>query len=314
MSINIDILIDQMIMFFVMLGCGFVFTKVRLLTGEILQAISKLIVNLACPMMVVSVFASASEMGNIGEIVAQLAPVQAGIFVILTGVGWGMATILRLRGDKRKIFVAQCMFSNIGYFGLPLAQELFDPVGNLAFSFWIIIENLFLWTEGVFFLSGSDGQQKISLKFLVRKMVNPISIAVVIGIILMMMRIPSDNLILRSFDCIGDCAKPLALVYIGGIIANMELKSIKQAWPALFVIGVKMVLVPMVAFKVLSVMNVNRTILEVIVFALTLPAFASLPAVAESMGSTETEYASQGVFIITLASLVTIPIVMSTIG
>ena len=311
MSINMHILIEQMIMFFIMLGCGFVFSKVNLITKEVLQAISKIIVNLACPMMVVSIFASAAEMGNVGKVIVQLAPLQSLVYVILTILGWVMATLLRLRGDKRKIVVAQCMFSNIGYFGLPLAQELFDPLGQLVFSFWIIIENLFLWTEGVFFLSGSNGKKNLSIRFFIKKMINPISVAVIIGILFMIIGIPSDHLMLRSFGCIGDCAKPLALVYIGGTIAHMDMKSIEKAWPVVFVIGVKMMIVPLAAFKLLSLFNVQTAIKEVIVFALTLPAFASMPAVAESMGSTETEYASQGVFMITLASLVTIPLVMS---
>ena len=311
MSINMNILIDQMIMFFIMLGCGFIFTKGGILSKEAHQAISKIIVNLACPMMVVSIFASAGQMGSIGEIIVQLAPYQSAAYVVLTIVGWGMASLLRLKGDKRKIFVAQCMFSNIGYFGLPLAQELFDPIGNLAFSFWIIIENLFLWTEGVFFLSGSEGKNKLSLGFIVKKMINPISVAVIVGIVFMLIGIPADNLMMQSFECIGDCAKPMALVYIGGTIANMDLKSVKKAWPAVFVIGVKLILIPLVAFRILAFVDIQTSIKEVIVFALTLPAFASMPAVAESMGSTETEYASQGVFIITLASLVTIPFVMS---
>ena len=92
---------------------------------------------------------------------------------------------------------------------------------------------------------------------------------------------------------------------------NMDMKSIQKAWPAIFVIGIKLIPVLLAAFKLLMFVNIQMSIKEVVVFALTLPAFASMPAVAESMGSTDTEYASQGVFIITLASLITIPFVMS---
>ena len=65
----------------------------------------------------------------------------------------------------------------------------------------------------------------------------------------MILKVPSDLLILRSFDTIGSCAKPLALLYIGGTIALMESGSLKKAWPVVFVVIIKLIVMPVVIFR-----------------------------------------------------------------
>lgn len=136
--------------------------------------------------------------------------------------------VITFPGDKRKIFTAQCLFGNMAFFGLPLVKEIFDPVAVVAFSFCVVIDNLFLWTEGVLLTSKSEGGQELSLKLIIKKLSNPVIVGVLIGLVLMILKVPSDLLILRSFDTIGSCAKPLALLYIGGTIALMESGSLKS--------------------------------------------------------------------------------------
>ena len=192
----------------------------------------------------------------------------------------------------------------MAFFGLPLVKEIFDPVAVVAFSFCVVIDNLFLWTEGVLLTSKSEGGQELSLKLIIKKLSNPVIVGVLIGLVLMILKVPSDLLILRSFDTIGSCAKPLALLYIGGTIALMESGSLKKAWPVVFVIIIKLI------FRVMTWLGVNDLARNIWTLIIALPSMASIPIMAESFGSTEADYAAQGVFIITLASLVTIPLVV----
>lgn len=311
MRVDMGILIEQMLMFFLILGCGFVGAKVKLLTPEIIQTLSRLIMVLICPMMVLCAFPPAVQYDNAGIVAVSVMPVYAVIYVVLTILSYFLATVLKLRGDKRKIFMSHCLFGNLGFFGLPLVKEIFDPVGVIAFSFCMLVDNLFVWTEGVILTSGTGEEEKPSVKLLLRKLLNPVMVGLVAGLILMAFKVSPDSLVLQSFESIGSCAKPLALIYIGGTIGHMKFGEIKKAWPSIFVIAAKLVIVPIAAYRILSYVGLNQTALEAIVLVLSLPSMASISVMAENFGSAESEYAAQGVFIVTLASLITIPLVMS---
>lgn len=311
MSIDIGTLIEQMLMFFIILGCGFIGAKVRLLTPEIVHTLSRLIMVIICPMMVLCAFPPAVQYDNAGSVALSVMPVYAIIYVVLTAFSYLLATVLKLKGDKRNIFMSHCLFGNVGFFGLPLVQEIFDPIGVIAFSFCMLVDNVFVWTEGVVLTSGTGGEEKPSVKLLLKKLLNPVMAGFVAGLILMALRVSPDNLVLRSFDSIGSCAKPLALLYIGGTIGYMKIGEIKKAWPSIFVIITKLIVVPIAAYHILAYLGLNQIALEAIVLVLAMPSMASISVMAENFGSSETEYAAQGVFIVTLASLVTIPFVMS---
>lgn len=310
MSIDMNTLIGQMIMFFVILGCGFIGAKLGLLKAEVIHGLSSLLMSVVCPLMLIAVFPSAVQEENAWDIAKSVIPYALITYPLLTGAGFLTGTLLHFRGDKRKIFTAQCLFGNMAFFGLPLVKEIFDPVAVVAFSFCIVIDNLFLWTEGVLLTSKSERGQKLSLKLVIKKLSNPVIVGVLIGLVLMILKVPSDLLILRSFDTIGSCAKPLALLYIGGTIALMESGSLKKAWPVVFVIIIKLIVMPVVIFRVMTWLGVNDLARNIWTLIIALPSMASIPIMAESFGSTEADYAAQGVFIITLASLVTIPLVV----
>lgn len=301
MSIDMNTLISQMIMFFVILGCGFIGAKLGLLKAEVIHGLSSLLMGVICPLMLIAVFPSAVQEENAWDIAKSVIPYALITYPLLTGAGFLTGTLLHFRGDKRKIFTAQCLFGNMAFFGLPLVKEIFDPVAVVAFSFCVVIDNLFLWTEG---------GQELSLKLIIKKLSNPVIVGVLIGLALMILKVPSDLLILRSFDTIGSCAKPLALLYIGGTIALMESGSLKKAWPVVFVIIIKLIVMPVVIFRVMTWLGVNDLARNIWTLIIALPSMASIPIMAESFGSTEADYAAQGVFIITLASLVTIPLVV----
>lgn len=292
MSIDMNTLISQMIMFFVILGCGFIGAKLGLLKAEVIHGLSSLLMGVVCPLMLIAVFPSAVQEENAWDIAKFVIPYALITYPLLTGAGFLTGTLLHFRGDKRKIFTAQCLFGNMAFFGLPLVKEIFDPVAVVAFSFCVVIDNLFLWTEGVLLTSKSEGGQELSLKLIIKKLSNPVIVGVLIGLVLMILKVPSDLLILRSFDTIGSCAKPLALLYIGGTIALMESESLKKAWPVVFVIIIKLIVMPVVIFRVMMWLGVNDLARNIWTLIIALPSMASIPIMAESFGSTEADYAA----------------------
>ena len=61
MSIDMNTLISQMIMFFVILGCGFIGAKLGLLKAEVIHGLSSLLMGVICPLMLIAVFGNSVQ-------------------------------------------------------------------------------------------------------------------------------------------------------------------------------------------------------------------------------------------------------------
>ena len=75
MSIDMNTLISQMIMFFVILGCGFVGAKLGLLKAEVIHGLSSLLMGVICPLMLIAVFPSAVQEENAWDIAKSVIPI-----------------------------------------------------------------------------------------------------------------------------------------------------------------------------------------------------------------------------------------------
>ena len=72
MSIDMNTLISQMIMFFVILGCGFIGAKLGLLKAEVIHGLSSLLMGVICPLMLIAVFPVSSAGGKCTGILQNL--------------------------------------------------------------------------------------------------------------------------------------------------------------------------------------------------------------------------------------------------
>ncbi len=313
-TVNMLTLQSQMLSFLLLLGTGFLFMKARLVTKAMLDQLSKLLMTIILPIMIITTLPGAAGDGTAKMFVPMVVG-SFGLFAVLALGGLAGSMILCLRGDQRRVHIGESMFGNLGFFGIPLASELFGAPGTLALSLFAIADNILLWTVGVV-LSSHGGAQgangRISLKQSLRKLVNPATLSVAAGLILLVLRVPADTPVLRSLAMIGGCAKPLALFYIGATIGGMSFRGMLPAWPAFGIVGIKMIATPLALYYLLTSVFTGLPIMAVQCLTLIacLPSMATLPIMAKENGSLAHEYGAQAVIITTVSSVFTIPLVM----
>lgn len=221
MDIDIKVLYGQMGSFLILIFCGFLAVKVKLVSREVLNGLSKLMMAVVVPALILTTLPGAKGADSAFLILPMTVGgfVLFGLFMLL---GYLTALALRLKGDFRSVHIGEATFGNLGFFGIPLAAALLGPEGTMALSLFAIADNTLLWTFGVWLSTGKEQKaqgvgSKVSLTLALKKLVNPATIAVAAGLILLAMRISTDTLPLKAVGLIGSCAKPLALFYIGAI-------------------------------------------------------------------------------------------------
>ena len=306
MTGQIVVVVNQIIIFAILMVVGFIGAKTNVITKDGLSALSKLIIKIILPALIFSIVADSGVTAKEFLISGRFTIGVLLSYAILILAGIVMSKLCKLEGKTANIFLALMIFGNMGFMGIPLIQAIFkEPVAQVCISIYTIIDMALLWTLGVYLCSRH--QKNLNSLGSVRNMVNPTTVALLIAFIIMVFKIPVPDLLMNTISGMGGTSKYLTLMYLGGTLAYIAVDKIIKK-PSIFVLAlVKMLLMPIIIFFLLGFFlpQIPRTILTIIV---GLPSMTTVAMVATAYQSDD-EYATEIIFVTTLASLITIPIV-----
>lgn len=306
MTEQIDVIINQIIVFAILMVIGFIGAKSNIFTKDALNSLSKIIVKVILPALIFSIVADSGVTPKdflisggfiIGVIIC---------FALLIIAGLVLSRLCRLEGKTANVFVALATFGNMGFMGIPLIQEIYkEPVAQVCISVYTIVDMALLWTFGVYLCS--KHQKNSNPLSAVKNMINPTTAALFIGLVIMIFKIPVPDLLMKTITGLGGTSKYLTLMYLGGTLAYVSVKNTVRK-PSIFILTiVKMLMMPVLIYYILSFFlpQFPRTILTIIV---GLPSMTTIAMVAAAYQSDD-EFAAEVIFVTTLASLFTIPII-----
>ena len=306
MAGQLDIVLNQIVIFAILMAIGFIAVKAKALTKDALNALSRLIVLIILPALIFSIMAGSgvriSDFLNNGAFAIGVALCYT--LLIISGIV--MSRLLKLEGKTANIYMSLATFGNMGFMGIPLLLGIFsDPVVQVCIAVYTVIDMALLWTYGVYLCSRhQDSSNPLST---IKNMINPTTVALLIGFIIMAVRLPVPGLLMSTITGIGNTSKYLTLIYIGGVLAYVSLAKVSTKSNILILTAVKMLALPVIVFILLGFFLPleQRTILTLIV---GLPGMTTVAMIASNYQS-DVEYATEIIFVTTLASLVTIPLV-----
>lgn len=196
------------------------------------------------------------------------------------------------------------IYSNCGFFGIPLANSLFGREGVFFLTGYLTVFYLFFWTHGVILMIGKSG-----VKETVRNLLSPAIVGVVLGLVCFVGRIKLPSVLVDAFDSVGSMNTPLAMLVAGATLAQSNLVSSFTNLRIYLISAFKLLLVPMAVALVFSFLLLDPVMLLVIIIAVACPVAASCTMFALRYGK-DSIYASQLFIVTTLLSIVTIPLVV----
>ena len=300
-------LLNQILVFALLMAIGFTAVKVKVITKEGLNALSLLIVNIIIPALIFSVTAGSGVTIREFLISGRIALGVILAYSLMMLASFGLSKLWKFEERTANVFMAVATFGNMGIIGIPLLLATFkDPVVNVCISVYTIFDQGLLWTVGVYLCSRHQ-KKKQNFAGAIKNMINPITVAVILAFIVLFCQIPIPGLIMDTITGIGNMTKYLTLIYIGGTLAFVSVANIKHK-PSLFmIVMVKMLMLPVIVYILLGFFlpDLPRMILTIIV---GLPSMPVLAIIAKTYGSDD-EFAASAAFVTTLACLITIPLV-----
>ncbi len=290
-----------MIMFFIIL-IGIFCYRIRLIDQVTNRKLSDIVLILVNPIVVLVAYQREFDTTLLTGLLISL------VMAVITHIFAIVISRVIIRGKKhqaeRAIERFAVIYSNCGFIGIPMAGGLFGSEGVFYITAYMTIFNLLVWTHGVVIMTG-----KADIKSIGKALLSPTIIATVVGFLLFVTRIMLPEVLLDTLTYIGNMNTPLAMLVAGVTIAQTDVRKLLIKPRIYFISFVKLLLIPIVMLFIFQLFELPSVVLLTSILAAACPT-----AVTVNLFSIRYDknylYASEVFAISTMASMITIPIVM----
>ncbi|MBE5964807.1 MAG: AEC family transporter [Lachnospira sp.] len=299
----------QVFVLFILIGAGFVGAKSGVIKQEGKKAFSDLLIYLVVPAMIIDSYMSKFDSKVFGNLMWAF---LISAILLLSGLGISFLLTAKQKGKDVAILRFSCIFPNAAYMGFPLIRALFGAEGLLYASAFVTMFNVLLWTVGYAIVSG-----EIKLKAVLKNVLaTPVLVSVAIGLVLYLTQLPVPQLLRQPINLLGSMNTALSMVITGMIIAGSSMKRLLANKKILFVIAVRMLVVPVVCFAIyyvtsrfgiLEAIGLSTMVMQVLLIQESCPTAAMTSVFAVQFGHDE-DLAAGAVVITTFLSILTLPI------
>lgn len=295
-----DIFNQIMVLFFIMI-VGFYARKKKIINAEINKGLTELLLNITLPAMIITSFNlefSGDMLKKSGEVLLW----TLGLFILYYIIG--MIFFGRYPKAISSVLIFSAMFSNCGFMGFPVIESIFGKEGVFYASIYHMPFSILLWTVGVSLFSKEKDKSAMKKAFL-----NPGSVSIYIGLILFLFSIKLPIPLGKTLDMLGDVTTPLSMIVVGAILGEMNIKEVFSSFPAYYSSIIRLILIPFVVMGVLKLAGVSGITLGVLVMLSAMPVAANTAIISSKYGA-DSVFASKCIFISTVLSTLTIPLLM----
>jgi predicted permease len=314
--VETKIIISQILILAVVVLIGAIAAKFKILTPASKDMLSKVIFNISLPLMLFTNFLKLEATPRLlaNSFIILLVAGLVILFMLL--FSWITTRIFKITGREAAVFKAHSMFGNTIFLGFPLIFAIYGAEGLLYASMFQLISNIIMWTAGVVILTYGNG---ISWKKSVLKVINPNTIATLLGLVFFLLALKLPKLILIPFSGLGAANTWLSMLYIGAMLVFSNVGGLLKN-KSLYVISInRLIFVPAILVFLFAISSSlfsiapEKLVSSVIILEASMPCMASVVIMAKELGADD-HLAVGNVFVSTILSIVTLPFVMIAIN
>jgi len=304
---NFLTILNKMIVLFAFIGVGLLCQKLHFIDQHTSGKLNKLVLHIFAPCLILhAVFES-----ELSYAASDL------ILLIFYGIIYNTITLLvsfliakltrRGKPDERTHWFLMA-YSNCVFMGYPVVAAIFGNSAVFLASICCVPYNIFLYTFGALILGGKGK----SFREFLRILLNPAFFATMISLIIFFTRISVPQPVVDIFGSLGNMVTPLAMMLIGVSLGSMSLKVIFADFRVYIVSIARLLIHPVVIYFVFRCFVHDALFLNLFVIFASMPCASISPVFCTEYGG-DSPLASKSVFITTLCSLITVPVLLSVL-
>ncbi len=304
---NCIIAAQQVVILYLIVAVGFISDKKGIFTEKTARAANDLLFYIITPCVIINSFLTTEFNAETsrGFLLAAL----GGALTHILGIVLSAPFFRKTGNDNNAVFKFACIYGNMGYMALPLAEAVLGSEGVFYCSAGIIVFQIFTFTHGIWQMNrGKSGGEKFSPKKL---FLNPGVIAVCIGLPFFLLKAELPEIILKPVSFIGSMNTPLAMLMLGTYMSNAGLKTIFKNREQYLVALIKIIMVPVAFYGIMKVTGLlSGALFTACMIQASAPSANNTVMFAAKYGR-DTGVASKTVAFVSFASILTMPVMIA---
>lgn len=292
---NVYLVINKILQLFMMIVLGFILGKMKDFDESFIDKMNCFVLNITMPCLIIS-----SVSANKNGIPYQDLFLSMIILIIILPIFAYLCLKISSLKDK-SLYLFMIIYPNVGFIGFPLLQSLFGKQSLLLTALINMPFNLSLFTLGMMIMSNNKS-------FQIKKLITPGIIASLIAVLLYIFSISLPETLLQPIQLIGNMTTPLAMIIIGATLSKYPIKKIlldRKIY--LFTIFIDLI-IPMIFSPLVHFLIKDTMIQAMTMIILAMPVANGAVLFAKRYQQNEF-LAAKTVFLSTLLSIITIPVV-----
>jgi predicted permease len=297
---------DQIFILVLLIAAGYIALAAGILDRHSTRKISGFLINVTIPPLIIAsmqVPFSSTRLAETGELL-----ILTGILYIFSFFfAWLVSRTLSRSPREQGVYLFAVVFGNVGFMGFPLIGAIYGSDALFFVAIFNLVFNILVFSVGIAMMTRGRSEG-----FDPRMLLNPGIVASVIGFLLFLGSVEIPSPFIDSIEILGNVTTPLAMIIVGALLATFPAGEMIGNWRTALASFVRLLLVPVVFWFLLHPFVADPLIFGVLITLAAMPAAANTSIFAEEYGA-DARLASQVVFVSTICSLVTIPLITTVL-
>ena len=297
----------QMITLFAIIAVGYAAKKAKFMTKDFDEKLSKLILNIAIPGMIVGSVLDADSLPPLENILFAFG-ISCASYAVVIAIAYIVTFVLRIDKGYRGVFKFMLCFGNVGFIGFPVLSTIFGNDALIYAAIFNLPFNVLVFTIGIVFIT-EDNKDDVKFKTTWKTFLTPAIVSCAAAIVLALLGIHGVPVIGEAFSTLGSMTTPAALLIIGSSLANMPVRRLLGG-PRLWIASLfRLLVIPVCVWGVFQFFVADPLMLSIIVVVSGMPVATNGTMLCFQYGGKE-HVMAQGTFVTTVLSLVSIPLLV----
>ena len=293
-------MIEVMLTLFALVVVGFIAGKLGYLDGDFDRQLSRLVINITCPALILS----SAMTGTLPDrkYILPLLLISTITYVLLTGIGFILPRYLTKDKTVQGPIGFALIFGNVGFMGYPVVASIFGHEAVFYAAVLNVVNTFAVFTIGTMLITGASSDRE---RFEKKVLYSTPMLAAYLTMAIVALRIGNiPTAISQPLTMLGNITVPAALLIIGSSMSQLSLRTMLGNQTVYATTLLRLAILPIGIHFLMKLMGFAPLVVNINTLVIAMP-------VACLKYGKDTTMITEVTFVTTLASVITIPILVT---
>ena len=297
---------EVMLTLFALVVVGFIAGKLGYLGGDFDRQLSRLVINITCPALILS----SAMTGTLPDrrYILPLLLISILTYLVLTAAGFLLPRYLTKDRSHQGPIGFALIFGNVGFMGYPVVASIFGYEAVFYAAVLNVVNTFAVFTIGTMLITGASSDRE---RFEKKVLYSTPMLAAYLTMAIVALRI--DNIptaISQPLTMLGNITVPAALLIIGSSMSQLSLRTMLGNQTVYATTLLRLAILPVGIHFLMKLMGFAPLVVNINTLVIAMPVATYGTILCLKYGK-DTTMITEVTFVTTLASVITIPILVT---